>query len=202
MIETDLARIADALEGINVKLAYLGLMYEDIHWNKERLAALEEKKAPAAKPEEPDAEPEKEEAPAPETPSMSYDELKEALIARGVEIPKGTKMTTLLKKWESHKDDPVQETVAEEEPAPVEEEPELPLEEEVAPVVEEKAPMTFDEARTALLAAYDKGSDEDRNLLRATLESFGYDRLPMSGVDDYRPIVASYYEKKGIALDA
>ena len=38
-------------------------------------------------------------------PAMTYEQLKFALIQRGVEIPKGTKMTTLLKLWDKHKFD-------------------------------------------------------------------------------------------------
>ena len=44
---------------------------------------------------------------APAAPEFTYDELKAKLIERGVNIAKGTKMTTLVKLWATYKDAPI-----------------------------------------------------------------------------------------------
>ena len=81
MIEETLEAIARHLGTIaDTQLRLLNVA----EWNKARLSG----EAPA-KPEQ-------------EAPAISYDELKAKLIAAGVEVPKGTKMTTLLKLWDKH----------------------------------------------------------------------------------------------------
>ena len=156
LIVYQLGRIADAQER----------MRDVAEWNRDRLLQREA-------PEQPDAAPE---VPRPTTPGtraaaeeeMSYDRLKFVLIQRGVEIKKGTKMTTLKKLWEEHKNDPlkpgantvdgVEASKAEAAaagPDPDEvpaEEPEAPVEEPAAPA----EPLTRAEAVAKISAAFAK----------------------------------------------
>lgn len=146
-IEANLTIIADSL----VRIA--DQQSEMLEFAKARRAA-----APVA------AQP----APAPEPHQWTYETLKAELQRRGVEIAKGTKMTTLLKFWELHKNDitpavadapaalsdPAEETVTVE-AAPTTEEPTVTVEEPAtteeptvtveAPVAEETTTIVEDE---------------------------------------------------------
>jgi hypothetical protein len=124
-IENTLERIAASLE----KLADLGertrehqtrlLACAEFHAHKAGMEVKPEKTVAAVmEAAEVTAEPEAPAAPA--APEFTYDELKAKLIERGVEIPKGTKMTTLLKLWEKHKDAPVAPAEPETDEAPAE----------------------------------------------------------------------------------
>ena len=159
LIVYQLGRIADAQERMRAVA----------EWNRDRLLQRETGEQPDAAPE----------VPRPATPGtraaaeeekMSYDQLKFVLIQRGVEIKKGTKMTTLRKLWEEHKNDPlkpgantvdgVEASKAEAAaagPDPDEvpaEEPEAPVEEPAAPA----EPMTRAEAVAKISAAFQKPS--------------------------------------------
>jgi len=102
-IETSLERVANALERIASTLEANTTIND---WYKNHLASKEAAKVETAlaeahvgAPSEPAPAP----VAAPAAPEMSYEELKAFLIARGVGIPKGTKMTTLKKLYEKHK---------------------------------------------------------------------------------------------------
>lgn len=96
-IDENIARIGDALARIaDLQQALL-----------DRLPAASAREAV-------DAAPEVTTHTAPEAHQWTYESLKAELQKRGVEIAKGTKMTTLLKFWELHKNDPDMQTA----PAP------------------------------------------------------------------------------------
>ena len=110
------------------------------------------------------------------TPEWTYDDLKAALLARGVEIPPRTKMTTLLKLWEQHKDAPIASVEPGE--APVEEaapaddifgdslvEPgESPAENEEFAIPCDLAP---EKAREIIARFYDRSEDDKTRLLKS-----------------------------------
>lgn len=179
-IEQDIGRIATALETIAEVQSRMLTVAE---WNKDRLAGKDVESA--------DRQPEV--ASMPETPTVpakaepTYDELKAALVARGIEIPKGTKMTTLVKLWEKHQSDPVlppEDPEAEasadswapnDTPAPAEPEPakvDSDIFDDPAPAKEEKKPMTAEEARAILTADF-TGTPEDKQLMLAALAKLG-----------------------------
>lgn len=129
-------------------------------------------------------------AEAPANSAMDYEQLKFALIQRGVEIKKGTKMTTLLKLWEEHKFDPLKDGattttgVAESAAAAAEDAP--PPEEDVP--VDPKSPDLFDEpapppepmtragAMAKITAAFAKGGEptpDEANAVRAAFGEMG-----------------------------
>ena len=192
-IEENLERIAVALETVAEVQSRLAAVAE---WNKARLGGnvpLRDGASAAAEA----AEPERRAAPdhAPEAGvrqphQWTYEELKAELKKRGVEVAKGTKMTTLLKFWERHKNDPEMqalpaetsaapaEQAAEASPEPAEQEaPAVELfdgQEEPAPVPEPAAkPMTELEARQHIMAKGYTGTPEQIALLKKALAAVG-----------------------------
>ena len=212
-IENTLERIATSLE----KLADLG---ERTREHQTRLLACAEFHARKAGMEAKDVNVEKTvsavmeaaevtvepEAPAAPEP-ITYDELKAKLIERGVEIPKGTKMTTLLKLWEKHKDAPVfkeQELPAEPEtdeaPAadvdPFGDAPVDPLEE--APAFT-GIPCDLDpaKAKEIIQKHYDR-SPADRAALKEALSFVGAVTFGEIPADKHGVVLARYLELKNI----
>lgn len=191
-IETSLERVANALERIastleentNVNDWYKGyLLKKDAAKGVE--AALAEAHVDAA------PEPAAPATDAPATqPEMSYDELKAFLIARGVEIPKGTKTTTLKKLYEKHKNTAPIDTVSPDNVAvmqpvsaqdvAVPKAPEAPAADpfdlpgvpaEPAPAPEQK-PMTKDEAGDRIRKVY-QATEEHRKAFVEALTAVG-----------------------------
>jgi hypothetical protein len=120
-----------------------------------------------------------------------YNRLKAELVKRGVEIPPRTKLTTLQKLWEQHKDDA--EEVAE---APVA---------EATPVVEEApaeeapaAPMTREEARVSIAAWY-KGTPEDQKILVAAFAEVGATKFAEVKDEDFSRLLAIIDRLRGVA---
>ena len=97
-IEQSFERIANSLER---SVAIWEELLEISRWNKVRLEEQGGTPAAPAEIERPGVG-----SPEPEAPTMDYDTLKAELKARGYSVPKGTKMTTLLKMWEKRKDEP------------------------------------------------------------------------------------------------
>ena len=180
-IESDIGRIATALETIAEVQSRMLTVAE---WNKDRLAG-KDVESMDRQPEVAVSEAEIRTAPA--NPEVTYDQLKAALIARGIEIPKGTKMTTLVKLWEKHQSDPVlplEDPEAEasadswaptDTPAAAEPEPakaDSDIFDDPAPAKAEKKPMTAEEARAILTADF-SGTPEDKQLMLAALAKLG-----------------------------
>ena len=205
-IEKDIDRIATALEEIastQKRLLDLGL------WNRERLARKDvESGAAAVEPGvgSPAAVQQVVEAAKTELegPAWTYDDLKAALVARGIEIPKGTKMTMLLKLWEKRQSDPiigtaavpVAEPVAEEPEAAPAEAPEADIFGDSAPAKEEKKPMTAEEAR-AILTRNFSGTPEDKQLMLAALDKLGVQRFSDVPEGKFEELVATFKALKG-----
>lgn len=130
---------------------------------------------------------------APAESTMTYEQLKFALIQRGVDIPKGTKMTTLLKLWDKHKLDelkpgattvagvetsaaqaaegvpPTQEKIVEAQAADA-----TDLFGERAPAAPKAEPMTREQAVKTLSALFhDPALPEERDLMLAKVAEFG-----------------------------
>lgn len=211
-IENTLERIAASLE----KLADLGertrehqtrlLACAEFHAHKAGMEAKPEKTVAAVmEAAEVTVEPEAPAAPA--VPEFTYDELKAKLIERGVEIPKGTKMTTLLKLWEKHKDAPVfaeQELPAEPEtveaPAadvdPFGDAPVDPLEEAPAST---GIPSDLDpaKAKEIIQKHYDR-SPADCAALKEALSFVGAVTFGEIPADKHGVVLARYLELKGI----
>lgn len=210
-IENTLERIAASLE----KLADLG---ERTREHQTRLLACAEFHAHKAGMEAKDVNPEKTvaavmeaaevtvEPEAPAAPEFTYDELKAKLIERGVEVLKGTKMTTLLKRWEEHKDDPVAPVVVEAEavetPAadvdPFGDAPVDPLEE--APAAEAATiPTNLDpaKAKEIIQKHYDR-SPADCTALKEALSFVGAATFGEIPADQHGVVLARYLELKGI----
>ena len=215
-IENTLERIAASLE----KLADLG---ERTREHQTRLLACAEFHAHKAGMEAKDVNPEKTvadvmaaaevtvEPEAPAAPEFTYDELKAKLIEHGVEIPKGTKMTTLLKLWEKHKDAPVS---AEQEP-PADswnpgDTPEAPAEvvdpfddAPVDPLEEAPAftgiPHDLDpaKAKEIIQKHYDR-SPADCTALKEALSLVGAATFGEIPADQHGVVLARYLELKGI----
>lgn len=196
MIEETLETIARHLGTIaDAQLRLLNVA----EWNKSRLSG--EHSSPA-KPEQ-------------EAPAVSYDELKAKLIAAGVEVPKGTKMTTLLKLWDKHSaavpassEVPVAETPAPAETpvaeAPVEPEAETaPVETPAEATAEpeapaKKKPMTRKEAAD-IITAYGT-SEENRNAYHAALAKIGKTWKELEeDAGDFDKLVNCFRELKGEA---
>lgn len=164
-IEKDIERIATALETIAEVQSRMLTIAE---WNRDRLSGKGIESV--------DRQPEEA---APEVAAKAeptYDELKAALIARGIEIPKGTKMTTLVKLWEKHQTDPVLSPADPEEQAAEESTTAPDADSDIfgdaAPAEEEKKPMTSEEARAILTADF-SGTPEDKQLMLAALAKLG-----------------------------
>ena len=209
-IETSLERIATALE----KLATV--QAENLEVNRTFRDFLMKKKD--AKVETVLAEAHVEAAPEPASapvdtpaaPEMSYDELKAFLIARGVEIPKGTKMTTLKKLYEKHKyeapvDAATPDNAAAMQPlapqgVPASEDPADLFGLPAAPAPEKPA-MTKDEAAARIRAHY-QATEDDR---KAFIEALAAAGVPAGGsfqdVEDgkFDVLVETYERIKGVA---
>lgn len=147
----------------------------------------------------------KAEAPAvAEEGAWTYDTLKAALVARGVEIPPRTKMTTLLKLWEKHKDAPL----ASETPA----EPEAPADdifgdEPVAAAPEEEFAIPVDlapeKAREIIAKYYDRSEADKANLLSAlTFVDPNCTTFLSIPEGKHGVVVARFLELKGIDVEA
>lgn len=209
-IEENLERIANSLAALQeVQLRLLDVAT----WNKERL----EGKDPAAKPEPtPTVVP-----PAPAEPASAsdaaareaeYNGLKEKIIARGVEVKKGTKLNTLRKMWTEYCAEALLhakvETLAsnvetsasnvETSAANVETSAPAPVEPEKAPEAEK--PLTPTEARKAIMdAGYNGQSLEKRQALCAALEQLGAQTFGAVPVEKLRDLVALYKVNAGVA---
>lgn len=191
MIEETLETIARHLGTIaDAQLRLLNVA----EWNKSRLSG----EAPVK--------------PGQEAPAVSYDELKAKLIAAGVDVPKGTKMTTLLKLWGKHGSAAPAESEAEtapaEAPAPVEtptvqSEVPAPAEPPAAEAAEpevpaKKKPMTRKEAAD-IITAYGT-SEENRNAYHAALAKIGKSwRELEEDAGDFDKLVDNFRELKGEA---
>ena len=198
-IEQSFERIANSLEK---SAAVLEELLEISRWNKAR---LEEKATAADAPAE--AEKSSVGSPEPEAPTMDYDTLKAELKARGISIPKGTKMTTLQKLWAKYQDKPYiidpnqgSEPVAPEAPA------EAPVE---APAVEaapaddlfddapspaaepEKKPMTAEEARKVLTEGF-KGTPEEKQMLLTAFAAVGATHFKDIKEGDFEKVVETF----------
>jgi hypothetical protein len=184
-LEQDIIRIADSPEKIaGLQEQMLGVAKA----NQERLAA----RAAAAPPTVAEAEPEAEaDAAVADRKSREeeYSVLKEALIARGVEIPPRTKLTTLQKLWEQHKDDA---------PAPVASQDADP--DVATPPVEEApaAPMTREEARASITEWY-KGTPEDQKILIDAFAEVGATKFTEVGDGDFDRLIAVIARLRGTA---
>ena len=110
MIESDLTRIAIALEGINEKLCALQDIAIDVHWNRLRLAAQDAAKGiTTEEPKKEITEPvQSVEEPAPETaPELGYKEMIHELRLRGIDIGLRPGAERLLATWQEHWKDPL-----------------------------------------------------------------------------------------------
>ena len=135
-------------------------------------------------------------------PEFTYDELKAKLIERGVEIPKGTKMTTLLKLWANYKDAPVVPA------APVEQtEPEAPAEadpfdtpaEPAAPAISDD--LTLEEARAIIEKNYDRSEADKANLIAAfAAAGQGISNFGAIPAGKHGAVVRKFLELKGVSL--
>jgi hypothetical protein len=151
--------------------------------------------------------PETEGAPEPQTPSaeqeFTYDELKAKLIERGVEIPKGTKMTTLLKLWAAHKDAPVvpaaePEVVGVEE-APAEVDPFDTPAEPAKPAISDE--LTLEEARAIIEKHYDRSEADKANLIAAfAVAGQGISNFGAIPAGKHGAVVRKFLELKGVSL--
>ena len=97
-IEQSFERIANSLEK---SVAIWEELLEISRWNKVRLE--EQGGTPAAPVEDKGTAVDSSGA---SMPDMDYDTLKAELKARGYSVSKGMRMTTLLKMWEKHRDEP------------------------------------------------------------------------------------------------
>ena len=190
-IEKDIDRIATALETIAEVQSRMLTIAE---WNKDRLSGKGIESA--------DRHPEEA---APEVAAKAeptYDELKTELIARGIDIPKGTKMTTLVKLWEKHQTDPVLPPADPEEPAVEEsttapaEAPEADIFGDSAPAKEEKKPMTAEEARAILTADF-SGTPEDKQMMLSALAKLGVTKFSDVPEGKFEELVAAFKALKG-----
>lgn len=192
-IEKDIDRIATALETIAEVQSRMLTIAE---WNKDRLSGKDIESADR-QPEE--AAPEAEIRTAPANPEVTYDHLKTALIARGIDIPKGTKMTTLSKLWEKHQTDPVLPPADPEEPAAEESTTAPDADSDIfgdsAPA-EEKKPMTAEEARAILTADF-SGTPEDKQMMLSALAKLGVTKFSDVPEGKFEELVATFKALKG-----
>jgi hypothetical protein len=204
-IEQNLERIANSLE----KLTFLA---ECNHSLRDRITRCAEFQAERLGMKDvgvsgTPAVPETEGAPEPQTPSaeqeFTYDELKAKLIERGVEIPKGTKMTTLLKLWAAHKDAPVvpaaePEVVGVEE-APAEVDPFDTPAEPAKPAISDE--LTLEEARAIIEKHYDRSEADKANLIAAfAVAGQGISNFGAIPAGKHGAVVRKFLELKGVSL--
>jgi hypothetical protein len=197
-LEQDITRIAESLEKIaGLQEQMLGVAGA----NQERLAA----RAAAAPPTVAEAEAEADATIADrKAREEEYNALKEALITRGVEIPPRTKLTTLQKLWEQHKDAPVApaEEVGEapegfrvaEAPADSWKPSDSPAEEVPAAT----APMTREEARASITAWY-KSTPEDQQILIDAFAEVGATKFTEVKDGDFGRLIAIINRLRGDA---
>ena len=207
-IEQNIERVANAMERIANNLDRL-VVCADFHLERAQMMdaskgvespKVREVMAQAevtAGPEAPAAEPE-----------FTYEELKAKLIERGVEIPKGTKMTTLLKLWEKHKDAPVfaeQELPADSwNPGDT---PEAPAEVDIFDLPTEPAKpsipddLPLEEARELIMNNYDR-SPEDKKCLIAAFAEVGSGISTFAGIPQgkHGVVARKFLELKGVEL--
>lgn len=214
MLEQVLERVANALDAIKdllgedlaVHREMAGLYRELVRSKGGNVDAVDEE----ARPETPVAREEAAAVDDRKAREEEYEALKAKLIERGVEIPPRTKLTTLQKLWEQHKDAPVKAEVVEPE---LPEMPDAPAEPEVveadpfASPAEEAAPaetrdyakMSADEARALIMANYDSG-DSDKALLVAALASIKAPNWLAVPAGKHGEVAKAYLASKGVAL--
>ena len=210
-IEQNLERVANALESVAASLKHLTFC-ADFHVeratlmdNRNNVASPKVRQIAEAAPAETSETP----APAPAAePEFTYDELKAKLIERGVNIAKGTKMTTLVKLWATYKDAPtapkepvevelVKAEVIEPE-APAADEADLDLfDEEVK--AEVTIPVNLDpaKAKEIIQKHYDR-SPADCAALKEALSFVGAATFGEIPADQHGVVLARYLELKGI----
>lgn len=225
-LEENLERIADALEQIRentralaVTQEHIRVLAEHVHIGRPMPGEEEENAEPAEPEAAVEPEPAAPEAVAEEAPQWTYEALKAELISRGATIPKGTKMTTLLKLWETYKDsepaaaepveavdpevvaaEPTPEAVETVEPEPAPAEPEASEPEVVAePVetVEPAKPMTAMEARQCFMEMGYTGSVEQRGIMRKALASVGKERFADLADGEFEKVIEAYKSFSG-----
>ena len=138
---------------------------------------------------------------------MTYEQLKAELTSRGIEIPKGTKMTTLQKLWAQHKADPVVPAEPEKpaEPAAPEtpKEPAAPADsglfDDAAPAAPAKKPMTAEEAREVLTSLCEaRPTVEERQMMVQALNKLGCAKFSEVPEGKFEELVAVFKELKGV----
>ena len=214
-IEQNLERLASAMESIADHLNHLTIC-ADFHLERAQMIDARNKvKSPvprcAALRAEGEAEPSAPvDAPveAPAEPEFTYEVLKAKLIERGIDIPKGTKMTTLTKLWSIHKDAPVapaEDTVAEAveaeviEETPAEPDPfDVPAE-PVKPAIGDD--LSLEDARALIEKHYDRSESDKANLIAAFSEAgqgiCNFGAIPQG---KYGAVVRKFLELKGVSL--
>lgn len=160
MLETVLERIAVAIEELNALQKVRMEMIQTA--NRAPEATLAE--APAAEA------PVVGSAPAPEAPALDREALLKECRALGVEVPSGTRTTTLAKLVLEARVKVPEAVKAEEEKL------EQEMEEAAKPEPAPSKPMTAVEARAILNKEYD-GSERDRTILKEALGGVGAARF-------------------------
>lgn len=211
-IEQNLERVANAMERIADNLDRLTVC-ADFHLERARMMdASKGVESPKVREvmakAEVTVEPETPAAVEAAEPEFTYEELKAKLIERGVEIPKGTKMTTLLKLWEKHKDAPV--FVKQELPADSwnpGDTPEAPAEVDPfdAPVEPAKPAisddLTLEEARAIIEKNYDRSEADKASLIAAFAEAGqGISNFGAIPAGKHGAVVRKFLELKGVSL--
>ena len=194
-IEENVERIAVALESIaetQTRLLEIGL------WNRDRLLAKTSAEIArlfeAEKPVEKSVEtPEPDHAPEePDVPKsgMGYEELRAEFHKRGVEVKKGTKMSTLEKRWPEVKNLPVLgEPKAEEKPA--DELFDTPKAEEKPA----KKPLTREEAKKVLFDIY-PGDEEGRRMMLEAFNAVGATKFSEIPDGCFEKVIETYHQLK------
>lgn len=202
MIESDLTRIAVALEGINEKLCALQDIAIDVHWNRLRLATQDAAKGispekPKKEITEPVEEPKKEitepvkpvEAPAPETaPELGYKEMLHELRLRGVDIGLRPNAERLLATWQEHWKDPL---------IPQEEyEALMQKVEEARKAIFEKRALRKEAKEKEKAEAEDNGESEWNTLLEEKkVDEYNVPPVVMTA-EEVRSIILKHYDPK------
>lgn len=158
-------------------------------------ASVEEAAAPAEDP--------------PKETEWTYDNLKAALIARGVEIPPRTKMTTLLKLWEQYKDAPLASAAPAVESAPAEEpavlEDDIFGESSPSQVEAEFAipcDLAPEKAREIIARYYDKSeADKERLLKSLTFVDSACNSFLAIPSGKHGVVAARFLELKGVDVN-
>lgn len=216
-IEQNIERVANAMERIADNLDRL-VVCADFHLERAQMMdaskgvespKVREVMAKAEVTVEPEAP-----APVDAEPEFTYEELKAKLIERGVEIPKGTKMTTLLKLWAVHKDAPVApaetataepetivelETIVEEAPAEVVDPFDAPVPAEAKPAIPDD--LSLEDARGIIEQHYDRSDADKANLVAAFAEAGqGISTFGAIPAGKYGAVVRKFLELKGVSL--